>query len=205
MEWWRRHKPWLSWEAPNLFPYEVQVPRKMQFPPHPRATRSNKSPGTPPLCTEKQECLFYPAESTYVCAFQSCDPNPCDEGETCTFWETSPPIAECVDRCDGRCTEFQVSGLGPECGNAVRCGGCCDSRRQGTKKASYVRVPVVFVQPQPLRRGRGVRSLGQHPAGRGLLPRRREVRRYLRRVSGVCVCVCVRVCVSVFVFLHLLR
>jgi len=69
-----------------------------------------------PELENQQECVNYPAIG-YSCALQSCDPNPCREGEECAVQESSPPVVVCYpggedDECEGRCGEFQVSGLG---------------------------------------------------------------------------------------------
>ena len=47
----------------------------------------------------------------YTCAVQSCDPDPCGEGETCLIQESFPPIVTCAppgDGCNLTCQDFQV-------------------------------------------------------------------------------------------------
>lgn len=52
---------------------------------------------------------MYPGED-YTCAYQSCDPSPCAEGETCVIQESFPPIVTCSppDECNLECSAFQV-------------------------------------------------------------------------------------------------
>lgn len=52
---------------------------------------------------------MYPGEG-YKCAYQSCDPSPCAEDETCIIQESFPPIVTCLppDGCNLECGTFQV-------------------------------------------------------------------------------------------------
>ena len=74
---------------------------------------------------------MYPGED-YTCAYQSCDPSPCAEGEKCIIQESYPPIVTCTppDGCSLECSDFQVCWL---LGSACACCRRFDENRPGSR------------------------------------------------------------------------